>query len=135
MLFYVHALLLLAGVCRASIEVLESSIHAVPDDGRKLISVNTQRLDRKYHKQDVTDRDAPWAEAWANSLAICATMRNENVTDVVEWLQYHKCASIGLETSTCFPGSPCRVDGAQVCGCSTLPGSACSHQAQSACTW
>jgi hypothetical protein len=33
---------------------------------------------------------APWHENWNNSIAICAIMRQENITDVVEWLSYYK---------------------------------------------
>ena len=38
------------------------------------------------------DQRAPWNKNWRNSVAICATMRQENVTDVVEWLTYYQCA-------------------------------------------
>jgi hypothetical protein len=34
---------------------------------------------------------APWQPMWNNTLALCATMRQENATDVVEWLSYYKC--------------------------------------------
>lgn len=37
------------------------------------------------------DVHAPWNKKWRNSIAICATMRQENVTDVVEWLTYYRC--------------------------------------------
>ena len=40
------------------------------------------------------DRFAPWNENWSNSVAICATMRQENVTDVAEWLAYHRCVRV-----------------------------------------
>ena len=36
---------------------------------------------------------APWNPVnWKNTVALCATMRDENVTDVMEWLNYYKCA-------------------------------------------
>lgn len=33
---------------------------------------------------------APWATRWNNTLAICTTMRDENNTDVIEWLSYYR---------------------------------------------
>lgn len=36
------------------------------------------------------------SDQWDNSMAVCAIMKNENVSDVLEWLQYHKC----VHTST-----------------------------------
>ena len=36
---------------------------------------------------------APDSPTWSNSIAICAIMRDENVTDVREWLQYYRYAS------------------------------------------
>jgi hypothetical protein len=35
---------------------------------------------------------APWHGTWSNSIAICASIRDENITDVREWLQYYRCA-------------------------------------------
>ena len=35
----------------------------------------------------------PWMPGWDNSIAICATMKSENVTDVREWLQYYRCSA------------------------------------------
>lgn len=35
---------------------------------------------------------APNSEHWSNSIAICAIMKDENITDVAEWVSYHKCA-------------------------------------------
>jgi hypothetical protein len=40
-----------------------------------------------------SEHRAPWHESWDNSIAICAVMRNENITDVVEWVSYYKCVS------------------------------------------
>jgi hypothetical protein len=34
---------------------------------------------------------SPWHANWDNSIAICAIMRQENITDVVEWLSYYQC--------------------------------------------
>jgi hypothetical protein len=34
----------------------------------------------------------PWSNRWNNSVAVCAAMRQENATDVREWLLYYKCA-------------------------------------------
>lgn len=33
---------------------------------------------------------------WTNSVAVCAIMKDENITDVVEWLAYYKCALVLL---------------------------------------
>jgi hypothetical protein len=33
----------------------------------------------------------PASASWTNSIAVCATMKDENVTDVREWLHYYKC--------------------------------------------
>jgi hypothetical protein len=35
---------------------------------------------------------APWHPEWSNNMAICTIMRQENVTDVREWLDYYRCA-------------------------------------------
>lgn len=34
---------------------------------------------------------APWHADWNNSIAVCAAMRDENATDVREWLLYYRC--------------------------------------------
>ena len=44
----------------------------------------------------VTDPDSP---EWPNTLALCTMMRNEHPDDVMEWIMYHKCASIVLQPS------------------------------------
>lgn len=33
---------------------------------------------------------APWEANWNNSIALCAIMQRENITDIVEWLSYYK---------------------------------------------
>jgi hypothetical protein len=33
---------------------------------------------------------APDSEEWSNSIALCSIMRDENVTDVMEWLKYYQ---------------------------------------------
>jgi hypothetical protein len=38
----------------------------------------------------LSDDHAPWHTNWNNSIAICASMQHENITDVVEWLSYYK---------------------------------------------
>jgi hypothetical protein len=39
--------------------------------------------------------DGPWnSDAWSNSIALCATMRQENATDVREWLQYYRYSCV-----------------------------------------
>ena len=58
---------------------------------------------------------SPDSPAWSNSLALCAVMKDENITDVREWLQYYRCVQrsaaalvrfgslhVGL-LSACFP--------------------------------
>lgn len=35
---------------------------------------------------------APWEPRWTNSIAFCLAVKNENVTDLREWLRYHRCA-------------------------------------------
>jgi hypothetical protein len=35
---------------------------------------------------------SPFSDSWNDSVAICACMLKENVTDVREWLLYHRCA-------------------------------------------
>lgn len=37
---------------------------------------------------------SPMGHDWDNSVAICAIMRGEFMTDVREWLLYHKCVSL-----------------------------------------
>ena len=34
---------------------------------------------------------SPSSPKWVNSIAVCAVMKNENVTDVTEWLRYYQC--------------------------------------------
>jgi hypothetical protein len=50
----------------------------------------TQALDSSSQREV----RAPWHPKWNNSIAICAVMRQENITDVVEWLSYYKCAKL-----------------------------------------
>lgn len=33
---------------------------------------------------------SPESPDWSNSIAICAIMRDENATDVMEWLRYYR---------------------------------------------
>jgi hypothetical protein len=32
----------------------------------------------------------PVSDAWDNTISVCAIMKSENVTDIREWLLYHK---------------------------------------------
>jgi hypothetical protein len=48
----------------------------------------------KCKSSDLSDEHAPWHKNWDNSVAVCATMRHENITDVVEWLSYYKYVPI-----------------------------------------
>ena len=51
----------------------------------------------------------PDSDTWDNSVAICACMLKENITDVREWLQYHRCdpsvcyTFLGSDMSSVFP--------------------------------
>ena len=36
---------------------------------------------------------APDSPTWKDTVAVCAIMRDENITDVREWLQYYRCAA------------------------------------------
>lgn len=38
----------------------------------------------------VTSQD-PGSENWDNSIAVCAIMKQERISDVLEWLLYHRC--------------------------------------------
>ena len=40
----------------------------------------------------IRDRHGPDSEEWDNSFAICSIMKDENITDVREWLTYYRCA-------------------------------------------
>lgn len=33
---------------------------------------------------------SPESEEWSNSIAVCSIMRDENVTDVMEWVRYYR---------------------------------------------
>lgn len=41
---------------------------------------------------------SPFSLDWDNTIAICAIMRQENLEDLREWLQYHRCAFLCPET-------------------------------------
>jgi hypothetical protein len=36
-------------------------------------------------------RYGPDGRQWGNSIAVCVVMKDENVTDVREWLTYYRC--------------------------------------------
>jgi hypothetical protein len=36
---------------------------------------------------------SPTSSQWTNSIAFCTIMKDENITDIREWLTYHRCAS------------------------------------------
>ena len=42
----------------------------------------------------LSNRRAPWGLAWRNSIALCSTVRQENTTDLREWLMYYRCARV-----------------------------------------
>ena len=45
------------------------------------------------------DSHAPTSSHWSNSVAICAVMKDENTTDIIEWLTYHQCAAPAYQPS------------------------------------
>jgi hypothetical protein len=40
------------------------------------------------------DERSPDDASWDNGIALCACMREENTTDIREWILYHRCASM-----------------------------------------
>jgi hypothetical protein len=61
--------------------------------------VDEERPDLEVHKNDpsaglslLPQAHAPWMPMWTNSVAICSTMKDENITDIIEWLHYYRCA-------------------------------------------
>lgn len=50
--------------------------------------------------QELPASHGPDSRDWTNSFALCATMKDENITDVVEWLTYYRC---GPHRSGFFP--------------------------------
>jgi hypothetical protein len=40
----------------------------------------------------LSNRLAPWTRTWTNTIALCSTVRQENTTDLREWLLYYRCA-------------------------------------------
>ena len=40
----------------------------------------------------LSNEKAPWNWRWRNSIAICTSVRQENTTDLREWLLYYQCA-------------------------------------------
>jgi hypothetical protein len=48
---------------------------------------------------------SPDSDNWSNSIAICAVMKDENITDVMEWIAYHQCVT----TVSAFPVA-CKCD-------------------------
>jgi hypothetical protein len=62
----------------------------------ELIEVNPERkitiarLLERRQLPPLPDSRAPWSSQWSNNMAICATMRDENITDVQEWIEYYK---------------------------------------------
>jgi hypothetical protein len=45
---------------------------------------------------EMSPEHAPTSSTWSNSLSICAAMKDENLDDVIEWLQYHRCGLRGI---------------------------------------
>ena len=48
---------------------------------------------------DLPTSFGPWNDEWTNSVALCTIMRDENVTDVIEWIQYYRCANLRTSIS------------------------------------
>lgn len=41
-------------------------------------------------RAEASETTNPFSSAWNNTVAICAIMREENIADIREWLQYHR---------------------------------------------
>lgn len=39
-------------------------------------------------------KHSPHSSEWTNSVAICAIAKNENTTDIREWVLYHRCVVV-----------------------------------------
>ena len=46
----------------------------------------------KHHVKRPQKEVDPQSEAWDNSVAVCAIMKQEKLSDIREWLLYHQCA-------------------------------------------
>ena len=66
----------------------------VPDD--QIPDKHRTKVYRDSHAHgdlpQLPKRRQPGGPEWTNSVAICACMFQENMTDVREWLLYHQCA-------------------------------------------
>ena len=48
---------------------------------------------KKENKSPKPQKDVdPQSEEWDNSVAVCAIMKQEKLSDIREWLLYHQCA-------------------------------------------
>jgi hypothetical protein len=43
--------------------------------------------------QPLPEKYGPSGSKWRNSFAVCAIMKDENITDVREWISYYKCVT------------------------------------------
>jgi len=64
---------------------------------------------------------APWSPQWRNSVAICTTMRGENLTDVREWLDYYRCGCLYVRALYTAPVLDGGRAGTQRLVCQSLP--------------
>ena len=101
-----------AGFARLSSQSTESTAALLPSpqNSSALRSNTTFHQDVISHLPSLQDTrvtsqlnlsHSPWAKGWNNSIMICSVMKNENITDVREWLQYYRCA-FGVENLTGF---------------------------------
>jgi hypothetical protein len=70
--------------------VSEAQLSGTRQYRRDVITGSFQRW--LEHLPPLSAEYSPESPTWNNSLAVCAIMRNENITDVREWLQYYRWA-------------------------------------------
>ena len=60
--------------------------------GRKRLALNLSQYVTPWLEglDELPPAHAPDGARWRNSVALCAVMRDENATDVREWLQYYQ---------------------------------------------
>lgn len=58
---------------------------------RQKASWGYQRAHQRGDLPELPEYRSPQGKEWTNSVAICAITKDENTTDVREWVLYHKC--------------------------------------------
>jgi hypothetical protein len=72
----------LAGLLRAETPQLRLSENKWPDSGTRPWLSGMPLMSGSH---------SPNSVHWTNSIALCAVMKDENITDIVEWLLYYQC--------------------------------------------